>query len=247
MCHPDCSNCDWRYDLLPNRTQVLGDSSIEAVGLLNSRTACRELALDTRYAHEVLFRNLVPDSCRAFAGNYRGSERLSSRGVMVPGAFVGDHAGFTAPNVASAMEEFAGRLDESFRALDALWDRGEFSHPDARHRSANLLIQMTAYHFWDFLRIHPYADGNGHAGRFLVRAILARYGYQASRFTVEPRPLDEAPAVGSADQQLWIARQVAPIFPYTAAIRVWPVAPEFLERLLMVSLDQVEEGNATAG
>jgi len=39
-----------------------------------------------------------------------------------------------------------------------------------------------------FLRIHPYANGNGHAARFLVWAILWRYGYWTRRW-----PLDGSP------------------------------------------------------
>ena len=41
-----------------------------------------------------------------------------------------------------------------------------------------------------FLRIHPYLNGNGHAGRFVLWAILSRYGYWPGRFRIDPRPPD---------------------------------------------------------
>jgi len=44
--------------------------------------------------------------------------------------------------------------------------------------------------FVEFLTIHPYADGNGHAARFVIWSLLGRYGYWPRRWTVDPRPPD---------------------------------------------------------
>jgi Fic family protein len=41
-----------------------------------------------------------------------------------------------------------------------------------------------------FLRIHPYANGNGHAARFLIWCLLSRYGYWPKGWPIEPRPPD---------------------------------------------------------
>jgi Fic family protein len=41
-----------------------------------------------------------------------------------------------------------------------------------------------------FLRIHPYANGNGHAARFCTWAILGAFGYWPERWPIEPRPPD---------------------------------------------------------
>jgi hypothetical protein len=40
------------------------------------------------------------------------------------------------------------------------------------------------------LRIHPYANGNGHAARFLIWAVLVRYGYPPKKWPIHPRPAD---------------------------------------------------------
>lgn len=42
------------------------------------------------------------------------------------------------------------------------------------------------------LRVHPYANGNGHAARFIVWAILGRYGFwpRSWAWPLDPRPSD---------------------------------------------------------
>jgi len=40
--------------------------------------------------------------------------------------------------------------------------------------------------FVTFLQIHPYANGNGHAARLVVWAILGRYGYWPKSWPIEP-------------------------------------------------------------
>ena len=38
------------------------------------------------------------------------------------------------------------------------------------------------------LRIHPYVNGNWHVARFVLLAILGRYGYWPRDLTIDPRP-----------------------------------------------------------
>ena len=40
----------------------------------------------------------------------------------------------------------------------------------------------------EFLRIHPYANGNGHIGRFIVWLILARFGYWPKQWPLNASP-----------------------------------------------------------
>jgi Fic family protein len=42
--------------------------------------------------------------------------------------------------------------------------------------------------FEEFLRIHPYANGNGHIARFLIWVILGYCGYWPNNWRIEPRP-----------------------------------------------------------
>jgi len=43
----------------------------------------------------------------------------------------------------------------------------------------------------EFLRVHPYANGNGHMGRWIVWLILAKFGYWPKKW-----PLDTSPPYG---------------------------------------------------
>ncbi|MGO7815608.1 Fic family protein, partial [Rhizobium ruizarguesonis] len=61
-------------------------------------------------------------------------------------------------------------------------------------------IELAAALFVYFLEVHPYANGNGHMGRFLLQSLLGRYGlYFNSNFNMHPRPKD--PAYTSAISQ----------------------------------------------
>jgi Fic family protein len=50
------------------------------------------------------------------------------------------------------------------------------------------VVALASRAFVEFLTVHPYANGNGHAARLIVWSILGRYGYWPDRWTVEPRP-----------------------------------------------------------
>jgi len=49
-------------------------------------------------------------------------------------------------------------------------------------------VRIAARLFCDFLTIHPYANGNGHTGRFLVWLVLGRFGYWPKKWHLHPRP-----------------------------------------------------------
>ena len=44
-----------------------------------------------------------------------------------------------------------------------------------------------------FLRIHPYANGNGHIARLILTAILLRYGHRPKKLPVHPKPPAHSP------------------------------------------------------
>jgi Fic family protein len=67
---------------------------------------------------------------------------------------------------------------------------------DEHHRTQSLapaerllrVVTFACAAFERFLAIHPFANGNGHASRFLIWAILGRYQYWPEDWTIEPRP-----------------------------------------------------------
>jgi hypothetical protein len=63
------------------------------------------------------------------------------------------------------------------------------------------IIQSTAALSAEFLKIHPFANGNGHVGRLLTIALLGRYGHWPPRFKIEPRPTGSAYNLAVAQHQ----------------------------------------------
>jgi len=46
---------------------------------------------------------------------------------------------------------------------------------------------VAAHGYWPFVYIHPYFDGNGRLGRFLMNAMLASGGYPWTVIRIEKR------------------------------------------------------------
>jgi fido (protein-threonine AMPylation protein) len=140
-------------------------------------------ALDTRSVHAEIFENLTPPHFPHFAGHYRGEafRCLNEYRVCVQGdPRVGAEPGV----VADEMVALRSSMAAGFAAIDATYStltRGDL---------LLLLVRFACQAFDVFLRIHPYANGNGHAARFIIWAVLGRYDFWPNRFTVEPRPTE---------------------------------------------------------
>jgi Fic family protein len=81
------------------------------------------------------------------------------------------------------MQELSNEIRAGLTALDA----NVLLTTEERLR---YLVALASHAFVAFLTIHPYANGNGHAGRLIVWSILGRYGHWPRRWPVEPRPPD---------------------------------------------------------
>ena len=73
------------------------------------------------------------------------------------------------------MEELADAIRECLAALDAAHDRPDGQIPP-RMKLYSVVVVACRVLEW-FLRIHPYANGNGHIARLVVVGLLGRYGY----------------------------------------------------------------------
>lgn len=58
----------------------------------------------------------------------------------------------------------------------------------APHERLVAAVALACQVFELVLRIHPYVNGNGHVARFVLLAILGRYGYWPRALTIDPRP-----------------------------------------------------------
>lgn len=184
MYPPDCP--EWEYEDHPDRAAVLPRHCRELLlWLLDNQRKSENAACDTRPSHKQLFEELTPIGYEYYAGNYRGSKyrclewyavtvRDDPRVGLPPGA------------VAAAMLRCGAQLSEACRMLDEV-----HALPDHRCGPEYKLVatvRVVCAFLEDFLRVHPYANGNGHAARFAAWAILWRYGYWPRRWPLDERP-----------------------------------------------------------
>lgn len=143
-----------------------------------------QAAQETRPYHGKMFDGLTPKGYPYFAGNYRGDARfecLLTYSVGVPGDWrVGTIPGL----VAAEMSKFVSAVRAAILALDTGLDLRDLD----RATRVNTIVVVASKLFEEFLRIHPYANGNGHIARLLVWFILGRYKIWPLKWTVEPSP-----------------------------------------------------------
>jgi hypothetical protein len=135
----------------------------------------------------------VPDS--RYVGAFRGEPGLENVHVRVGSTF-----GVEPARVAEELTRFEAKLDLLINALDALLPIGE--EPDADQLAA--IVDSCAWAHAEWVRIHPFANGNGRTARLWANSIAIRYGLP---FFVRLRPRPGAgygEACGEAMQGNWI-------------------------------------------
>ncbi len=185
--HPeDCP--EFEYSGHARRRQVLAAEVERALKRIRSgQIKTGAIAADTRPFHRRLFRELTPKGFDYFAGHYRGEDYRCLKHYPVR---VRDdpRVGLPPDTVLLNMEDLRNLIRTSLVALDA-----SHSLPDAQLPQAEKLVYTIAVAclvFVKMLTIHPYANGNGHAARFGIWAMLGRYDYWPERWPIEPRPPD---------------------------------------------------------
>lgn len=183
--HPtDCPSFD--YSKNPNRSQVLADRSGATIRALRAKKIDGlNLATDSREVHKYLFAELAPAGFEYFAGHYRGEDFRCLKYYAV--AIKSDPSvGFPPHMVRGFMSELADSIRESVAALDAAHLLPNSHHSEKEKMYYTVVVASRVLEL--FLRIHPYADGNGHSGRFIVWALLGRHEYWPQNWPIEPRP-----------------------------------------------------------
>ena len=185
--HPaDCPA--WEYSHHPAKDDVLPHRSREIlVELRANQMDHQSVSQDTRAVHRQLFAELAPNECDYYAGNYRGDDFrcLKYYNVMIPSD---PRVGVDSAVVRHELALLASDIDSLFASLDHL-----LALPLSRvskERKLLSVVDSVCGVFVEFLRIHPYANGNGHVARFLIFAVLGRYGYWPKRWPLDERPPD---------------------------------------------------------
>lgn len=176
---------EFEYEHHANHRAVLADRTARLLSRLRSGLIDnRATSEDTRPVHAVLFHGLTPEGHPHYAGHYRGESLrcLADYRVHVQGD---PRVGTPPEQVLDAMSLFVKDVGAAISALDAAKDA---RIPEADKLNCAVIVACRL--FERFLAIHPYANGNGHMGRFLIWLILGRYGYWPTEWPVEPRPPD---------------------------------------------------------
>ena len=125
----------------------------------------------------LLMKNLaVPDA--RFIGAFRGEPGLEKIQVRV-----GVHYGVDATEVAEELTGFERKLHALLRELDAILPAGQ--EPDADQLAA--VVDLCAWVHAEWIRIHPFANGNGRTARLWANCMVMRYGLPPF-IRLRPRP-----------------------------------------------------------
>jgi Fic family protein len=123
-----------------------------------------------------------------FVGAFRGEAGLERIQVRIAGRY-----GVAAPRVASELAHFEQTLRRAVRRLDDLIPRG--ADPNADQIEA--ILQVCAWAHAEWVRIHPFANGNGRTARLWANSVALRYGLPPF-LRLRPRP---AGAYGVASEK----------------------------------------------
>ena len=113
-----------------------------------------------------------------FTGAFRGEPGLES--VMVR---VGANYGVDPADVGESLKQFEAKLQMLVAELDAELPPGE--KPDGDHLAA--IIDLCAWTHSEWVRIHPFANGNGRTARLWANSLAMRYGLPPF-IRLRPRP-----------------------------------------------------------
>jgi Fic/DOC family len=132
---------------------------------------------------------MVPDS--RFVGAFRGEPGLEHVQVRVGAEF-----GVDASLVAFELEHFERKLHALVAELDAMLPAGQ--EPDADQLAA--IVDLSAWAHAEWVRIHPFANGNGRTARLWANCLAMRYGLPPF-IRLRPRPNSGCAAAGANAMQ----------------------------------------------
>jgi hypothetical protein len=157
--------------LKKNLAQVLQEISSEA-----RRRSLPSIDLARRWQTIVMNGLDVPD--QRYVGAYRGERGLETCRVEI-----GNHRGVEPVRVAQELRQFEESLRLRVAQLDASLPQGQL--PDVSQLAA--IIDLCAWAHAEWVRIHPFANGNGRTARLWANYLAMRYGLPPF-IRLRPRP-----------------------------------------------------------
>jgi hypothetical protein len=118
----------------------------------------------------------VPDE--KYRGRFRGEPGLETMRVRI-----GDREGVAPADVSDALAAFEETLQRAVSVLDTRYPSGHELDADG----FGAVIDLCAWAHAEWVRIHPFANGNGRTARIWANALLMRYGLPPA-VRLRPRP-----------------------------------------------------------
>ncbi|HSK44049.1 MAG TPA: Fic family protein [Candidatus Binatia bacterium] len=125
----------------------------------------------------IAMRNLEVREAR-FVGAFRGEPGLENVNVRV-----GANYGVDPADVGEALKQFEAKLQMLVAELDAVLPAGQALNSD----QLAAIIDLCAWAHSEWVRIHPFANGNGRTARFWANSLAMRYGLPPF-IRLRPRP-----------------------------------------------------------
>jgi Fic family protein len=165
---------DWDAD----SAQLRKNLTVLLEHLADNAEARRPLtAASIKRWHSAVMKGLkVPNA--EWTGRFRGEAGLARMRVVV-----GSYEGAPAAEVAAAVRAFVGRLARALARLDRVYPVGA----DLTSDGLAAAVEVTAWAHAQWIRIHPFANGNGRTARIIANVILMRYGLPPV-LRLRPRP-----------------------------------------------------------
>jgi len=113
-----------------------------------------------------------------YVGAFRGEPGLEYIAVRI-----GANYGVDPADVAESLKQFEAKLQTLVAELDRMLPRGE--EPDTDQLAA--IIDLCAWAHSEWVRIHPFANGNGRTARLWANSLAIRYGLPPF-IRLRPRP-----------------------------------------------------------
>ncbi len=128
----------------------------------------------------------APDA--RYVGTFRGAKGLQKVRV-----WLGSHEGVAPSRVAGELAEFQRKLRAAVDKLDMRYPVGADLDVDG----LEAVLELAAWAHAEWVRIHPFANGNGRTARLWANYVLMRYGLPPV-VRLRPRPDGGYGAAGAA-------------------------------------------------
>ena len=126
-----------------------------------------------------------------YVGTFRGKPGLEPTGVRI-----GAYLGVPAAQVSAELSRFEARLQAAVAHLDRAITAGKKLNTD----QCGAVIDLCAWAHAEWVRIHPFANGNGRTARLWANFLAVRYGLPPF-IRLRPRPGDGYEEAGAQAMQ----------------------------------------------